>query len=266
MSTFSQKGGLYDRAKSRFGVSDGIRLFHWDFYQKRRRDAEAFFADFYVECTKARPTSTHEGLALLALQGRVQRHYTLNIDDLATQVGIDTWHPIHNPAGVTIEMHGNIKELVCPKCKVRLPLTPAHAKRLKSKRGICCPCDECKGTDMRPRIMLYDDKQCELIVAGSDDEKLWETMELDVASADTILWVGISFKQSASTEYFKKVRKMLVGCGKQEHTRHFVINPDSQTCFNIQTALSNFSGLHVVEVLERADAVIPLLARMSTPE
>lgn len=41
--------------------------------------------------------------------GVLQRHYTLNIDGLAEVVGMDTWHHEHNPTGVTVEMHGNIR-------------------------------------------------------------------------------------------------------------------------------------------------------------
>lgn len=41
--------------------------------------------------------------------GVLARHYTLNIDGLAEVVGMDTWHHEHNPSGVTVEMHGNIR-------------------------------------------------------------------------------------------------------------------------------------------------------------
>lgn len=262
MSTFSQKGGLYDRAKSQLGISDGMRLFQWDFYQKRRREADSFFAELYLESTQAKPTPTHKGLALLVSQGRILRHYTLNVDGLASQVGIDVWHPHLNPAGKTVEMHGNINELICPKCTAKVPMTMALAKRMKSMQAIHCSNVACNDTEMRPRIMLYDDKQSEIIVAGSDDERLWDTMELDVASADTVLWVGLSFKQSASTEYFKKVRKMLVDVGRADHVQHYVVNPDDQTVFNIQSSLCNFVDVNIVEVLARADEVIPLLVQL----
>ncbi len=36
-----------------------------------------------------------------------------------------------------------------------------------------------------------------------------DLMEEDVKRADLILWVGISFQQSASTVYFRNVRKWL---------------------------------------------------------
>lgn len=36
-------------------------------------------------------------------------------------------------------------------------------------------------------------------------ETVYERMEEDMASADLVLWVGISFQQSASTQYFRNV-------------------------------------------------------------
>ena len=39
MSTFSTKGGLYERAQKRFGVSNGKKLFTYSFYEKRKLEA-----------------------------------------------------------------------------------------------------------------------------------------------------------------------------------------------------------------------------------
>lgn len=40
-------------------------------------------------------------------------------------------------------------------------------------------------------------------------EDVYDLMEEDVKAADMILWVGISFEQSASTAYFRRVRRYL---------------------------------------------------------
>jgi hypothetical protein len=40
-------------------------------------------------------------------------------------------------------------------------------------------------------------------------ENVFEAMEEDVVAADMVLWVGISFEQSASTQYFRNVRRFL---------------------------------------------------------
>lgn len=60
---------------------------------------QAFFADIYAEAKRAKPSLGHKALAALAAQGKLQRHYTLNIDGLARAVGLSTWHPVKNPTG-----------------------------------------------------------------------------------------------------------------------------------------------------------------------
>ena len=61
--------------------------------------AQAFFADIYAEAKRAKPSPGHKALAEIAAQGKLQRHYTLNIDGLAQAVGLSTWHPQKNPTG-----------------------------------------------------------------------------------------------------------------------------------------------------------------------
>lgn len=38
---FSTRNGLYDRAKKRFKISDGMKLFSYGFYQQRKADVQA---------------------------------------------------------------------------------------------------------------------------------------------------------------------------------------------------------------------------------
>ena len=40
-------------------------------------------------------------------------------------------------------------------------------------------------------------------------DDVFDELEADVKAADAILWVGISFQQSASTAYFRRVRRYL---------------------------------------------------------
>ena len=55
MSTFSTKGGLYERAARRFGLADGMRLFSYAFFDKQRLEALVSCCSFrsIVKCTKA---------------------------------------------------------------------------------------------------------------------------------------------------------------------------------------------------------------------
>ena len=43
-------------------------------------------------------------------------------------------------------------------------------------------------------------------------DDVFDVLEEDVRDADMILWVGISFQQSASTAYFRRVRSFLQVC------------------------------------------------------
>lgn len=49
--------------------------------------------------------------------------------------------------------------------------------------------------------MLYDDQEGDCITPSL----VWGQWEADLAAADLVVWVGISFEQSASAEYFRKV-------------------------------------------------------------
>jgi hypothetical protein len=47
MSTFSTRGGLYERAAKKYKLSDGKMLFTYMFFDRQRPEAQAFFADIY---------------------------------------------------------------------------------------------------------------------------------------------------------------------------------------------------------------------------
>ena len=49
MSTFSTKGGLYERAQRKFGVSDGKKLFTYSFFEKHKLDAQVGAASGSVD-------------------------------------------------------------------------------------------------------------------------------------------------------------------------------------------------------------------------
>ena len=180
--------------------------------------AQAFFADIYAEAKRAKPSPGHKALAGIAAQGKLQRHYTLNIDGLAQAVGLSTWHSQKNPtgshralsalssyhmepnrdgfcfhklwteslrcqferviesappcstdcavsapksgldahaAGQTLEMHGSIREMVCPECGHVTDLTAPLLRAVRLKTAL--PCQKCHEADLRMRIMLYDD-------------------------------------------------------------------------------------------------------------
>lgn len=97
MSSFTSPGGLYERAKRRFKLRDGMALFGDRFFRSRRRDALGFLAEVYGEALVAKPSESHR--ALLQLEGRIRRHVTLNVDGILLEAGADIWHPKLNPNG-----------------------------------------------------------------------------------------------------------------------------------------------------------------------
>jgi hypothetical protein len=86
MSMFSTKHGLYQRACKRFNISDGKKLFTWRFYDKQRTEVTSFFVDIHKEAAKAQPGVGHRAVAQLHDEGKLLRHYTMNVDGLATHV------------------------------------------------------------------------------------------------------------------------------------------------------------------------------------
>lgn len=63
--------------------------------------------------------------------------------------------------------------------------------------------------------MLYDDQEGDCITP----EDVWERLNEDLEVCDLLLWVGISFEQSASVEYFKRVRQQLCSIGRLKQVK-----------------------------------------------
>jgi NAD-dependent SIR2 family protein deacetylase len=267
MSTFSTQGGLYDKAKAKFKLASGKLLFTYPFYSRRKREAESFFAEIHKEALQARPARGHEVLAALCASGRLARHYTLNIDGLATVLpGMegDVWDPDSNPSGHTVEMHGSVHELVCTECGEARRINEDDITRLSEERSVPCTSALCRETTnsgsgeerfMRFKVMMYDDAEGEYITP--DD--VMDLMEDDIKEADLVIWVGISFEQSASTSYFRNVRRWLQEDDRHRDVPQFVINPSDDALWNVLTASSNQGELNVLEVIGTADDVLPAL-------
>eukprot|EP00803_Ostreobium_quekettii_P008684 evm.model.scf_2800.2 EVM.evm.TU.scf_2800.2 scf_2800:12862-16964(-) len=254
VSMFGTKGGLYDRFKRKFGVQDGKKLFTYAYYSKNAPTAQAFFADIFKEVIRAEPGPSHQSLAAIHACGCLRRHYTLNIDGLAELADLPTWSEETNPEGITVEMHGNIRHLVCPSCWTVSHLNKETARQLSMQRPAMC--SKCQNDILRSKIMLYDDAQGECIVRSG---ALWELLAADLQVADIIVWVGISFEQSASVEYFRRVSSLLATMGR-EGVRQVLINPSDCTAWNLDSATSDMDKIEVMEVIAEADVVLPKLA------
>jgi len=237
MSAFSTPGGLYDRARRRYALPDGIRLFTHSFYLRRRADALAFLAEVWDEARLARPTPAHALLGRLAAAGRLAAHVTLNIDGLVRQAG-----------GEAVELHGCVLEAVCPACRSVSLVSPSLAAAWRARADAGTACVAC-AAPLRPRVMLYDDAEAALV---TPDEDFQRCVLAPAAAADAVFWIGISFTQSASVELFRSVRRALARAGRGE-AAHFVVNPDADAAFNLLSALSGCEQLTLHAVQMRAE-------------
>ena len=125
----------------------------------------------------------------------------MNIDRLHQKVGLDTWTE-DRTTGSTIEMHGNILESVCEGEDGHIYTIDSAIER-QFRSGKTPACTQC-GSLLRPRVMLYEDADGDLMCDDYQDQ-----LEEDMSGVYLVLWIGISFAQAASTEYFKMVRRIL---------------------------------------------------------
>ena len=108
---------------------------------------------------------------------------------LHMQSGMGVWHQESNPEGKVVELHGNARYLLCPHCERVTEAKPKDLMPMKRNRPLAC--SACKQGYLRFKIMLYDDEEASLITP----EDVWTRLEDDLAVADLVVWVGISFEQ-----------------------------------------------------------------------
>ena len=255
MSTFSTRGGLYERARRRFGLrGDGVELFTFGFFERRPADCRALLADVFLEALRAKPTASHHALGDAERAGRLMRHYTLNIDGLhaAEGLGLGTWCPYDAPDAVTAQLHGSVRQAVCPACTLARPMDRKVARAWRE--GVPVPCTACGG-ETRPRVMLYGDGHSEAVTPN----EILDLLEDDMADTDLVLWVGISFKQSASVEYFRQALRHLRSAGRENDVPLVVLNPDAEALWNLRTACTNTDCLPLFQVEAASDDVLPVL-------
>ncbi|QDZ17962.1 DHS-like NAD/FAD-binding domain-containing protein [Chloropicon primus] len=256
LSTFTSRGGLYERATKRFKVKDGMKLFCNSFYRRKPKECRAIMSDIYFEALKAEPTSSHRALARLEVEERLVRHYTMNVDGLHRFVeGATTWTGEKGCAGKTVELHGSCRETLCTNFSCggsrvsQMTLEQGHAFR-KGKEVLCT---ECSG-EIRPKVMLYDDGDSEFITP----DVVMEVMDEDIAKSDLILWIGISFQQSASLEYFRNAQRVLKeSCGgRAGEVTQAIINPDPDSWFNCVSGASGLDDMKIISVVSDSNTVL----------
>ena len=244
----------------RYRLRDGKDLFTYTFYARMPLECNSFLAEVTADLHGKTPTRTHRGLSALEASGRLVRHYTMNIDDLAAQAGMSMWQP-SQPEGRTVALHGTALQTVCKQCGDKATTSEAVRNAMRRKEEPKCTREGCRG-ELRWRIMMYDDKEADLVT----DPGVMAMMGADVAEADVVLWLGISFEQSASTAYFRHVRAALDRCGKGHTVPVVIVNPSEDATFNIITAVSNMEQMRLWKVLQPSDVLFPVSAPVGAPK
>ncbi|MDR7556673.1 MAG: NAD-dependent protein deacylase [Armatimonadota bacterium] len=138
------------------------------------RDPRRFYR-FYRErldrLRHAAPNAAHRALAALERAGRLRAVITQNVDGL------------HQAAGSArvVELHGNLREAVCPRCGGLWPIAVVVAALDQDRLPRC---DRC-GAVLKPNVVLFED----LLPADA-----WEAATALARAADLMLVVGSSLQ------------------------------------------------------------------------
>ena len=80
---------------------------------------------------------------------------------------------------------------------------------------------------------MYDDKEGEYITPSA----ILRMMSADVRHCDAIIWTGISFEQSASCGYYRRVLESLQSVGREKTVPQFIVDPGADDAeFHVQSA------------------------------
>lgn len=247
LASFTSTDGIYEKARRDLGVRCGKDVFSYRTYAKSvdsRRAANRFFASLHAQMTsrKVAPGAGHIGIARLDAAGGLLRHYTLNIDGVHRRAGQRVVEPSDVPEdgdldGGVVEMHGYIGQAICEASTA--PHRPSHVtstmlRHFRNGERALCPHT---GNPLRFRFLLYDDPD-EGIVAPQVMAWLAE----DVRRADVVVWLGISFSQSASVGYLRTCRS-----AGGTNVRHIIVNVDPDAYGNVVTALADVDGIEFIE-------------------
>lgn len=82
-------------------------------------------------------------------------------------------------------------------------------------------------------------------------------LDTDMETADCVLWVGLSFEQSATTSYFRRVRSALSAVGRFAGVPQFLVNPSDEALWNLLSSCSNQGEVEVAAIIASSDDVLP---------
>ena len=202
---FRSSTGLFKSLKTEHKLkASGKQLFDASVYQTD--SSTSSFHDMVRSMSElvkeARPTAFHNMLSDLALEGKLLRLYTQNVDGLDVELPcLNTEIPLNNkgPWPPTIQLHGGLAKMTCSKCSRCSDFDPSLFNGPEPP-----PCTFCVEADrvrtdhagkrshgvgrLRPRMVLYNEQ-------NPDEDAIGSVTSADLrARPDAIIVVGTSMK------------------------------------------------------------------------
>ncbi|KAJ9607857.1 hypothetical protein H2200_007936 [Cladophialophora chaetospira] len=202
---FRSSHGLFKSLRSAHNLKgSGKQLFDAAVYKDD--DSTSAFHNMVRKLSKlsadAQPTIFHNFLARLAVEGRLLRLYTQNVDCLESSLPpLATQVPLNHkaPWPKTIQLHGGLEKMMCQKCR---HISDFEADLFNGATPPLCP--QCVAADalrtalagkrshgvgkLRPRIVLYHEH-------NPDDEAIGAVTTADIKTRpDCVIVVGTSMQ------------------------------------------------------------------------
>ncbi|EDO16393.1 hypothetical protein Kpol_1030p1 [Vanderwaltozyma polyspora DSM 70294] len=224
---FRSSQGLFTSLKTTKNVSSGKELFDYNRVYSSDNMSIKFnemIKKLHKMSSSTEPTAFHELINSIALDGRLQRLYTQNIDGLDVRLPhLSTKTPLAKPAPKTIQLHGSIHYMECNKCskieEIDTSLFQSSEGDVDETTQIVPSCKQClefesvrlvaglrsKGVGrLRPRVVLYNEVHPEGDLIG-------EIANLDIRKKpDCLIIAGTSLTipgvKSLCKQFAQKVR------------------------------------------------------------
>ena len=151
-----------------------------------------FMSELKKVTNKAHVTPTHQFIKHLHDSTRLLRCYTQNIDGLESKVGLDTDLQLSSKDVRVIQLHGDLKSVICTLCHSKSDFTDDHLKIFDKGIAPICPCCESEANlrkamgkrertigTLRPNIVLYNEHHAEGMIMSLVMIKYFQVIKLE---------------------------------------------------------------------------------------
>lgn len=263
---FRSQTGLFTSLKKDLSLkSSGKAMFDASVYQDKQ-SVEMFHTtirSLYTLCQETCPTTFHQYLNKISMDGRLCRLYTQNIDCLDASLShLETKVPLARPWPTTVQLHGTLAQTVCTKCHKLQEFKPHLFET--SEVPECPECIELESVrelagkrslgigKLRPRIVLYNE-------GNPDAEAIGSVTEDDLTSRpDGLVVAGTTLKIPG----VKRIVKEMAQAVHAAHGAVIWMNVDDSA---VQQIKNQFDG--TFDIFVKADCqAIPQIMSMYAKE